>query len=172
MIHRAKALATFAHTGQVRKYTGEPYIVHPARVAALVASVTNDNNVIAAAWLHDVVEDTTITLEELRQYFNDEVCRLVSEVTNVTTLADGNRATRKALERKHLATASPDAQTIKLVDILDNVGSIFINDPGFAKIYLAEKRAVLDILTAGDANLWSLASGLVDNYLEMLACDQ
>ena len=67
MIKKARQFAQQAHAAfdQRRKYTGEPYIVHPAEVARLVASVSNDEAMICAAWLHDVVEDTEVTIAEV-----------------------------------------------------------------------------------------------------------
>jgi (p)ppGpp synthase/HD superfamily hydrolase len=156
-----KQFATIAHKGQLRKYTGEPYIVHPARVAQIVQSVTSDPDVIAAAWLHDVVEDTTVTLEEIRKEFGDNVARIVSEVTNVAT--EGTRKKRKSIERRHLNQASPDAKTIKLADIIDNCGNIVAYDSKFAAGYLREKLAALYCLTKGNQHLWVLARCLLEN---------
>jgi (p)ppGpp synthase/HD superfamily hydrolase len=151
-VERAADFATVAHRGQVRKYTGEPYIVHPQEVARLVSLVTDDRNVIAAAWLHDVVEDTPTTIETIETVFNSYVAKLVSEVTNVGV---GNRAARKAMEREHLAQACPDAKTIKLADILDNVPSTVKFDPDFAEIYVAEKRLLLPHLLGGSPRLYT-----------------
>lgn len=68
---KARVFATAAHgaVGQVRKYTGEPYINHPAEVVQIVRSVQHTPDMIAAAWLHDVVEDTAVTLEDIEQHF-------------------------------------------------------------------------------------------------------
>jgi (p)ppGpp synthase/HD superfamily hydrolase len=71
------AIAAHASIDQRRKYTGEPYIVHPIAVAALVRSVPHTPEIIAAAYLHDVVEDTPVTIEEIRAEFGDEVAALV-----------------------------------------------------------------------------------------------
>jgi hypothetical protein len=161
LIQRAAKFAEMVHDGQMRKYTDEPYIVHPEAVAGVVASVSNDANVIAAAWLHDVVEDTEVLISEIDDLFNSRVAKLVSEVTNVTTHADGNRDTRKQLERNHLARACPDAKTIKLADILDNVPSIVEHDPNFGKVYVAEKQLLLPLLREGDRTLYRKAHKLL-----------
>lgn len=149
------------HRGQKRKYTGEPYIVHPFAVAGLVRSVMHDEDVIAAAILHDTVEDTAATMEDIEYHFGARVMFLVEMVTDISRPEDGNRATRKALDLEHLAKASPAAQTIKLADLIDNTKSIVAYDPKFAKVYLEEKLAVLDVLTKGDRGLWDIAHGLV-----------
>jgi (p)ppGpp synthase/HD superfamily hydrolase len=75
----ALEFATTAHASinQRRKYTGEPYIVHPIAVAELVRSVPHTPEMIAAAYLHDVVEDTPVTIEEIREEFGPQVAELV-----------------------------------------------------------------------------------------------
>ena len=157
-----------AHQGQQRKYTGEPYIVHPERVAGIVKTVTDDPATIDAAWLHDVVEDTPFTLEQIRLEFGDEVAKLVDEVTNVTKKTDGNRAHRKSVERQHLATASPKAKTVKLADVIDNVTDIMRNDRDFATVFVPEKLELLNFLTEGDPVLFKQARELIfDSLLEL-----
>jgi len=153
--------AKTAHGEQKRKYTNDPYIVHPVSVANIVASVCFDPDVIAAALLHDVVEDTPVTLSELRAVFGVRIASFVSEVTDVSRPQDGNRAVRKKLDREHLAKASPQAQTIKLADLIDNTKSIVAHDPDFAKVYLQEKRALLEVLTMGHHILYDRAVDLV-----------
>lgn len=155
IVHRAADFAELAHKGQFRKYTHEPYIVHPQEVARTVSLVSNDLNVIAAAWLHDVVEDTLVTIDMIDSTFNSYVAKLVSEVTNIGE-GRGNRAERKALEREHLARACPDAKTIKLADILDNVPSIVEFDPNFGAVYVEEKRLLLPHLEGGDTYLYGV----------------
>jgi (p)ppGpp synthase/HD superfamily hydrolase len=159
---RARAFATAAHerVGQKRKYTGEPYITHPAAVVELVSSVPHDEPMVAAAWLHDTLEDTGVSLEELRAAFGDQVADLVVELTDVSRPEDGNRAQRKAKDLAHTATTSPRAKTIKLADLIDNVRSINERDPAFAVVYLAEKRALLEVLREGDPTLYEMARAL------------
>lgn len=154
LVQEAMRFATEAHLGQRRKYTLEPYIVHPSRVADLVSAVTYEPAVIAAAWLHDVVEDTSVTIEEIADKFGETVAQLVADVTNVTTKETGSRKYRKEIERLHLATADPRAKTIKLADILDNVPSIVKYDPRFAPIYVSEKWQLLPCLRGGNYSLW------------------
>lgn len=158
LVARARAFATHAHAAQRRKYTGEPYIVHPEEVARIVADAGLPEAVIAAAWLHDVVEDCGVTGGELESEFGAEVARLVLEVTDVSRPEDGNRATRKALDRDHLASASAEGQSIKLADLISNTVSIVERDPHFATVYLREKRDLLEILTRGHPDLHRRAS--------------
>ncbi len=77
LMDRAIIFATRAHSGTFRKGTNIPYIVHPIEAAAIVATLTDDPDVIAAAVLHDVVEDTDATVDEIRFFFNDHIAKLV-----------------------------------------------------------------------------------------------
>jgi (p)ppGpp synthase/HD superfamily hydrolase len=158
-VERARIFATAAHAavGQLRKYTNEPYIVHPAEVAEIVASVGGTNDMLAAAWLHDVVEDTGVTLEVIRQEFGDDVAELVGWLTDVSRPEDGNRAQRKAVDREHTARAPAAAQTVKLADLISNSRSIMKYDAKFAETYLAEKRLLLAVMNRGDSRLMAEA---------------
>lgn len=164
LIDYAYRYAKLAHAGQKRKYTGEPYINHPIAVANLVASVTDDCEMICAALLHDVVEDTDRTLVEIKAEFGVGISTLVGYLTDVSKLSDGNRATRKAIDLLHTASASPNAKTIKLADLIDNSQSIMARDKGFAVVYMKEKNALLDVLTEGDRRLYEKASKIVADY--------
>lgn len=160
LIEKARAFATAAHAavGQLRKYTFEPYIVHPAEVAALVATVPGHTpEMVAAAWLHDTVEDTGVTSELIRSEFGDEVATLVGWLTDVSRPDHGNRAARKAVDRAHTAAAPAAAQTIKLADLIANTRSIMQHDEKFAVTYLAEKRMLLEVMTKGDPGLMAQA---------------
>jgi (p)ppGpp synthase/HD superfamily hydrolase len=159
MIERARVFATAAHAavGQVRKYTFEPYIVHPAEVAKIVRDAGGSEAMIAAAWLHDTVEDTGVTIETIRAEFGTEVAELVGWLTDVSRPEHGNRAHRKALDRAHSAAAPAEAQTVKLADLIANTRSIMAHDEAFAKTYLEEKRLLLAVMTKGDATLMAEA---------------
>lgn len=160
---RAKEFADRHHAaiGQTRKYTGEPYINHPAAVAELVRSVPHTPEMLAAAWLHDTVEDTEATLIEVRHEFGAEVAAMVEMLTDVSKPSDGNRKARKTLDRAHTEQASPSAKTIKLADLIDNSHSIIERDQEFAKVYLAEKAELLEVLTEGDPTLYAMAAEIV-----------
>ena len=159
LAERARVFATAAHAavGQLRKYTHEPYIVHPAEVVSIVQTVPHTEAMLAAAWLHDVVEDTGVTIETVRAEFGTEVADLVSWLTDVSRPEQGNRAHRKALDRAHTAAAPAEAMTIKLADLISNTRSIMEHDAKFAKTYLEEKRLLLEVMTRGDAVLMARA---------------
>lgn len=159
IVERARVFATAAHAarGQKRKYTGEDYIVHPKEVVAIVQSVSHTPAMLAAAWLHDVLEDTEVTPDQLREEFGDEVTELVLWLTDVSKPGDGNRATRKALDRQHTAQAPAEAQTVKLADVISNVSSIIQHDEAFARVYVDEKKQLLAVMTRGDATLIKIA---------------
>ena len=160
MIEKAQIFVTAAHAavGQVRKYTFEPYIVHPTEVAGIVASIEGATvEMICAAYLHDTVEDTDVSIEVIRTEFGDEVAEIVSWLTDVSKPEDGNRAVRKAIDRAHSAMAPATAQTVKLADLISNSRSIVEHDAHFAKTYLEEKRMLLEVMTKGDPVLMAEA---------------
>jgi len=160
-----------AHAGLVRKYTNVPYLSHPVAVAGLVASVTDDREMIIAAILHDTVEDTETTFADICQYFGRNVMLLVNDLTDISGPGDGNREARKNIDRLHIKQASPRAKTIKLADLIDNTKTIVQFDPEFAKIYMHEKRALLGVLYRGDKILYKIADDLVENYFKGLKND-
>ena len=157
-IKKAAIFAANAHTGQIRKYTGQPYIVHPAEVAKLVSMVTDDEDMVCASFLHDVVEDTNCTIEQIADLFGDKVAYLVAGLTDISKPEDGNRNTRKQIDREHTASGSPEIHTIKLADLISNTKSIVEHDPDFAVVYLKEKELLLQVLTRGSAILYGLAA--------------
>ncbi len=162
---RAIDFAKRQHAGQVRKYTNEPYLVHPFAVAGLVASVWNSTeDMIVAALLHDVVEDCDATVREIEVMFGYQVAKMVYGLTDVSKLTDGNRGVRKEIDLQHTAKADPNTKTIKLADLIDNSKTIIVCGDGFARIYMAEKKKLLRVLKAGDAGLWDIANKIVENY--------
>ena len=131
--------ATEAHEGQVRKYTGVPYITHPISVGFIIASVrwfTNDQDVIAAGILHDVLEDTDRTVEDIFELCNQRVTDFVEDVTDISKLSDGNR--------------------------LDNAPGIIKYDPEFAKVWIAEKKELLPHLIEGNPILYMRLEEILD----------
>jgi len=167
------AAATFAAeahrtSGQERKYVGGPYIVHPIEVATMVARAGAVLPAIAGALLHDVVEDTERTLEEVEAAFGAEIAKIVEALTDTSTPADGNRAARKAKDRARLAAASAEAQTVKLADLISNSRSILEHDRNIARVYLKEKAALLAVMTRGEPVLHDEAQRVLDAGLEGL----
>ena len=159
VIDKARLFAIAAHSaiGQVRKYSGEPYWQHPERVANILRTVAHDDNMIAAAYLHDVLEDTKVTKELLQQEFGDRITTMVVWLTDISKPSDGNRETRKRIDREHIRNAPPVVHTIKLCDVIDNCKSIGEHDPEFAVIYFNEKRQLLEVLSKGDHTLFNIA---------------
>ena len=152
IVAHARHFAEVAHADQFRKYTGDAYVVHTRAVAGLVATVTQSPIAVAAAHLHDAVEDTAVTLDNIERAFGVSVADLVYWLTDPVGRT-GNRKQRKTEDRDRLARASALAQTIKLADLIDNTSTIVRYDPAFARIYLREKAELLKVLTRGDAML-------------------
>lgn len=161
---RALAFATAAHASidQRRKYTFDPYIVHPMAVAEIVRSVPHTPKMIAAALLHDVAEDTPFSLTIIQQEFGQQVGELVYWLTDISTPEMGNREHRKAVDARHIAKAPPAAKTIKLADLIDNTLTIKERDPDFWRVYRHEKLRLLEVLKDGDPTLWARAAAQCD----------
>jgi len=151
-IQQAVGFATCAHRHQKRKYTGEPYINHCIAVARLVAASGAPVPCIIGAILHDTIEDTEVTFEDVLNQFGAHVAGLVMEVTSPN--GEGlSRQGRHALTIAHLGKVSAAAATIKLADIIDNTSNIHERDAEFALTYLPEKWDVLDVLRHGNEEL-------------------
>jgi len=126
VITESYRLAAGAHKGQLRR-SGEPYITHPLAVAGIVARYGMDDVTIAAALLHDAVEDTVITLEELDGLFGPEVTAIVDGVTKLERIHfDSKEAQQAATMRKMLVAMAKDLRVlvIKLADRLHNMRTI------------------------------------------------
>ena len=151
---------------QKRKYTGEGYSVHPIDVykTLLYEGGVTDHNMLIAALLHDVVEDTGVSEEDIRTLFGDDVATLVSSLTDVSKPEDGNRETRKRIDREHTAKQGGRCKTIKLADLISNSKSIAKYDKEFAKVYMAEKKLLLEVLKGGNEVLYQTAMSIVEDY--------
>lgn len=148
-IIRATLFATMAHKGQKRKYTGDDYIVHPIAVAELVRDKGGSEDMIIAALLHDTVEDTEVTHAQVESAFGPVVAELVYELTDVFTheaYPNDNRAIRKKREAHRLAEVSDEAKLIKWCDMKDNTSTITAHDAGFARVYMAEKDYLIEVM--------------------------
>lgn len=128
ILDKAIIFATEAHSGMFRKGTDIPYIVHPLEAAAIAATMTVDEEVIAAAVLHDVIEDTPVTKEELIIEFGPRIAGLVcadSENKRADRPAAATWAVRKYETLVHIPFASREEQIIILADKLSNMRSIY-----------------------------------------------
>lgn len=155
---KALRFAYLAHDGQFRKYTGEPYITHPIAVAGIIKSVTADPEVIAAALLHDVIEDTLVTREQIASEFSEIVAFMVFQLSRPCGASD----------REYNATLrGSDAmtQTIKAADILHNTSTIALFDTKFARTYLREKFDTLSVLKNADGVILSKSIETVNRFI-------
>jgi guanosine-3',5'-bis(diphosphate) 3'-pyrophosphohydrolase len=173
ILSQIRDFADRAHGNQTRKYSPDRYIVHPTRVMEICLQYTTDRAVLAAALLHDVLEDTSVNKESLEDFLRSvmdhnqaqRTLKLVIELTDVYVKANypqWNRRKRKAKEVERLEKTSPEAQTIKYADIIDNSSEIAEHDPDFAELFLHECRNLLKKMTKGNAALRQRAIDTVD----------
>lgn len=154
LILKAASFAEYAHRGQTRKYGGVPYIQHPMRVAgraSILAGTTEE--LVAAAWLHDSLEDTKTTPVDLETEFGPKVLKLVIELTNVSTGLDLPRAERKRLDREHIARVSVEAKRIKMLDRIDNLNDMNGSEKDFAMLYAEESKLLAEAIGDADRDL-------------------
>lgn len=166
-IEIAEIVCQTAHgaTGQKRKYTGEPYAAHPHMVAMMIRNIPSHTwQQVVLAYLHDVVEDTQLTLADITRMFGEEIATGVGFLTNVEAYA-GNRAARHAMNVARLANAPHWVQTVKVADIYDNTRNIMKLDPVFGVKYLQEKIGALEVLKDADPTLLSLTYSSIDAQL-------
>lgn len=127
LVDKAIVFATRAHQGTERRGKGFPYIVHPLEAMAIVATITNEPDLLAAAVLHDTVEDTDVTLDELRQEFGEHIASLVADETDVKHTPDGKKLTwkeRKQRDMDNLRAASREVKIVAIGDKLSNMRAI------------------------------------------------
>ena len=127
LLDRAIMFAVRAHAGTERRGKGFPYIVHPLEAVEIVATMTPDQELLAAAALHDTVEDTDVTIEQIRAEFGDRIASLVAsdsdeKVSGVS--AEQSWVIRKQAAINRLSHASRDAKTVALGDKLSNMRAI------------------------------------------------
>jgi (p)ppGpp synthase/HD superfamily hydrolase len=154
LILRAARFAEAAHRGVRRKYTDEPYINHPARVASRIAFLPDaTEEMVAAAWLHDVIEDCGVDPFSLRE-FGPDVRGLVVELTNPSkAFPHLSRGERKRMDRDHARTMSRQAKQIKLADRADNIRGAANGPRDWAILYLSETAQLARVLSDADDSL-------------------
>lgn len=178
-LKKVRDFADKAHDGQTRKYAEEKYIRHPERVMYLCLEYTSERSVLAAALLHDVLEDTPVTASELEAFLattmeSEEAAKtqqLVVELTDVYVKESYprlNRRHRKSKEAARLGEVSAEAQTIKYADIIDNASDITPHEPDFARVYLSESLEMLSAMDKGHPELFERAKHTVQVCREQL----
>lgn len=161
LILRVLHFAADKHRGQSRKDANNtPYINHPVAVADLLANYAgvNDPNVIAAALLHDTLEDTDATVDEIEELFGTVICDIVIEVTDDKSLSTTER---KRLQIEHAAGLSHEAKLVKLADKINNLQDILERPPVRWSLerkreYFEWAKAVIDQLRGTDRKLEDL----------------
>jgi hypothetical protein len=126
---------------------------HLKSVAQIVSSVSHDDETVAAAWLHDLVEDTGATFGDIERRFGVRVAKLLAELTGGSYLVRGNRAARFASDKEHFANVSPAAKTIKLADLIDTGRDLHKNQPAAYKEFAMEAAELAGVLAGGDQTL-------------------
>lgn len=153
LILQAAKLAETAHRKQKRKYTGRPYIEHPMRVAGRVTLLDDaTEEEIAAAWLHDVIEDcdpvwNTVIKDKMPERVHDLVLELTNPSKEVAKRHTGmHRKDRKAHDRQHYVGASVWAKRIKFCDRIDNIRDMQGAEDGFKHVYMDETLLLANVL--------------------------
>ena len=164
LLDRAIIFAVKAHAGTERRGKGYPYIVHPLEAVEIVATMTKDQELLAAAALHDTVEDTDVTVEQIRAEFGDRVAELVaseSDQFEAGVSEEDSWHARKQAAIDRLAKASRDAKIVALGDKLSNMRAI-------ARDYAVQGDALWDLFHAKDPkdHEWHYR-GLADSLREL-----
>lgn len=179
ILDKVEEFAAAAHEGQRRKFRDEPYINHPLRVMKLCSAYSQELPVLAAALLHDVLEDTAVTADQIQTFLiplmnttdTERTLQLVDELTDRFVKASypgWNRRKRKSKEQERLSNTSAEAQTIKYADIIDNSTEFASAETDFAEVYLRECNALLKKMTKGNPELSRKAKDIVDQQLSRL----
>ena len=146
VLDRAIIFAVRAHSGTERRGKGYPFIVHPLEAVEIVATMSNDQELLAAAALHDTVEDTDVTVEQIRAEFGDRVAELVAsesdEMPDGVSEEDSWHA-RKQAAIDRLSKASREAKMVALGDKLSNMRAI-------ARDYAVQGNALWNLFHAKD----------------------
>lgn len=128
LFDRAMKFAIEAHANTERRGKGFPYIIHPMEAVAIVATITNDPELLAAAALHDVVEDTDCTVEQIRAEFGDRIAKLVDAESEKAVLGKSEEASwreRKQAAIDRIKASSHDSKIVALGDKLSNMRAIY-----------------------------------------------
>src|SRR5580658_5497065 len=168
-LRRVYEVADRAHEGQ-RRASGESYIEHPLAVAGILADLEMDRQTIAAALLHDVVEDTSITSEEVAEQFGEEIARLVEGVTKLTRIPYQSKEDAQVENlRKMFMAMAKDIRVIiiKLADRLDNMRTLS-SLPESKQLAIARETIEIYAPIAHRLGIWKIRSELEDLCLRYL----
>lgn len=151
LILKAARIAERAHRNQKRKWNQDPYILHPARVAGRVGlHHLATETMMAAAYLHDVLEDTGMTAMDLEREVGPPVTDLVVALTNPSKRTQAPRGIRKEIDRQHLSLQSQEVKIIKMLDRIDNLREAGPAPSDFRRLYGNE--SLLLAFAIGDAD--------------------
>jgi len=153
-----KAAKVFANSGHQRitiqhNPAQQSPEAHLKSVAQIVSSVSEDDQMIAAAWLHDIVEDTEVTIDDVERQFGIQVAKLVHELTVVSHPARRYRAASFALTKQHFSKVSDAAKTVKLADLIDTCRDLYKNNWALFRTYAAEANELALLLNGGNTRL-------------------
>lgn len=166
----AMELATAKHEGQRRKYTGLPYIVHPAGVVSILRAMgVTDIHVLSAAWLHDVIEDCGVQQVDLEIMFGKYIAEVVAGCSSVTQQSAEPRPVRKLADMHHYELGDSSVHAIKTADIIHNTPEVVLYDPEFARVYLQEQTALWEALKKTPDDLRDAACDVLDKCWEVMA---
>lgn len=149
IIDKAIKFAVDAHCGQQRKVNGVPYIVHPMEAVTITATMTDDQELLAAAALHDVLEDTSVTEEDVRKEFGNRIADLVvseSEPQYPELPRSESWALRKKYALEHLENADREVKMVTMGDKLSNMRAIW-------RSYLLQGDRLWDAFNVTDAKV-------------------
>ena len=160
--------AVEAHSGQRRKNSAMPYIIHPMEACSIAATLTDDTDVLIAVLLHDTVEDTDTTLDDIRREFGDRVAGFVEGETEEKyneIPREQSWKLRKEISLSHLSTAQREVKIMWLADKLSNLRS-------FCRLYAAEGDAMWDHFNCKDKSLqeWYYRT-VLDSLSEFSGCE-
>ncbi|MDF0601601.1 HD domain-containing protein [Psychromarinibacter sp. C21-152] len=162
----AASFAAEAHAGQMRKGGGRPYINHPLEVAAAVAEDGADADIVCAALLHDVVEDTDVAAPEIAARFGDRVAALVDELTDRPEWEALPTPDRKARQAEEFRSASAAARQVKIADQWSNVAELAAvetgHDAGWLAAYLRAARATVAVCRPASPGLAARFDGAAE----------
>lgn len=184
LIIKAAQAAEFWHRGQKRKYNGRPYIEHPARVAnrMMLHKLADEINV-AAAWLHDVVEDCDVSQVKLHDLLchsfesserkleiencekSQKIVDIVQSLTNPSKDSSLNRAARKEMDREHLRNAPQIVKIIKMIDRIDNLRDLSAGPIDFQKKYANESLLLANVIGDADSELYKELCQEIDKLM-------